>query len=94
MQIWRSYNPDWLMQLAGNRDALRQALIHHVGNVSSRYVGRTLVWDVVNEPLADVMSELVARAATVLARFVADQSLTRWSPAFSTRLSLTTSRSR
>ena len=49
--IWHGSVPDWVNSLAA--DALRAAFERHIRTEVEHYRGRILVWDVVNEAVAD-----------------------------------------
>jgi endo-1,4-beta-xylanase len=49
--IWHSSTPAWAAALPP--DQFRAALLNHIQTTVSRYRGRVLAWDVVNEAIAD-----------------------------------------
>ncbi|HWO08194.1 MAG TPA: endo-1,4-beta-xylanase [Polyangiaceae bacterium] len=50
--VWHSQLPGWARQL-DTRDAALEALERHITTVVSRYRGRVVAWDVVNEAFTD-----------------------------------------
>jgi endo-1,4-beta-xylanase len=50
--IWFRQLPNWVQQLSG-ADAVRAAMLHHITTVVSRFSGRVVAWDVVNEAWND-----------------------------------------
>lgn len=51
--VWDLQLPDWLTQSNFSPDEYRAILKEHITTVVSRYVGRIVAWDVINEPLDD-----------------------------------------
>lgn len=51
--IFGEANPQWVQDLAGNPEALKQAAVDHITTIMKRYRGKVASWDVINEPLAD-----------------------------------------
>jgi endo-1,4-beta-xylanase len=50
--IWFRQLPNWVQQLSGAA-AVRQAMLNHITTVVSRFRGRVVAWDVVNEAWND-----------------------------------------
>ncbi len=50
--IWFRQLPNWVQQLSG-ATAVRQAMLNHITTVVSRFRGRVVAWDVVNEAWND-----------------------------------------
>jgi endo-1,4-beta-xylanase len=47
--VWHQQNPDWLNNGSWTKDRLSAVLQEHIQTVVSRYQGKILFWDVVNE---------------------------------------------
>ena len=51
--VWHRSVPYWVSEYQGNQQEWEELLRNHITTVVSRYSGRTLSWDVVNEAIDD-----------------------------------------
>lgn len=65
--LWYAHNPKWLAETKWTPAETEQLMVEHIRKVVGRYRGRVLMWDVINEEVADdgtLRDSLWSRAGT------------------------------